>query len=740
MIHPVPSLRLLSLALFFLLPPPALLATPAAPEKIPDHRRHGEWVSSSLGGGGYILNIVQCAAAPEVLYTHVDVGGVYRSDDRGLTWRSLTARWPVNENGLNIYDTAAVDVDPRNPDVVLAAVGTVWENPFGLLRSTDGGTTWSRVLSTQFYGNGYPRYGGNLFARDAANPDLLYVGTGGDGVFRSEDGGATWAPTGLQDKQLFITHVLADAQRPGRLWVSARESSPENLQHPLKGGLYRSEDAGASWTTLMHHGPLTPLELAQAPWDANTLLGIFGRSELRLSTDGGDSWQPFGEGSPFVHLDQRPHDNADDHTAAIAVGPDFWLAASRTGKFHRRGKDEPHWQRIRRLGLVETIEGRPWHGRAETTVDQGWIHFGSSLGFIWIDPAAPGRWLFTDWYGLYRTEDAGINWTLTVSGIESTCLHVLVQDPHVPDLIHAGFWDIGYVRSQNAGQIFDRDLSGPLNGNMKAISPSPAAPGMVYGTGDGRGGKPSWTANQIWVSEDGGLRWRRSEMLGLPDAESPARYNSIVADPRDPRRAYVTVSGRHENGGGLYLTDDGGESWRLLGQPIPSTDESFFRIGVAHQGPEIAALGDGTFLAASHDRRRLVKLGADGVWQDIPLPEASPPRSLVADPHEPSAVYLSFHDGGAWRSADSGLTWKKLHPGPSGRITVDQHQPGRIALGLKAGVVISHDQGESWLDASKDLPSRWYPVPVFSGERLAVGTNGHGVYFRPLPQASEASR
>jgi photosystem II stability/assembly factor-like uncharacterized protein len=676
---------------------------------------YGSWHATELGGGGYILNIYQAPSAPEVFYTHVDVGGIYRSDDGAKTWRMLHGGLPPLPG---ITDTAGLNVDPRHADTVLAAVGSEWFPPHGLFRTTDGGRSWEKVLSARFYGNHPFRADGQVLARSPANPDLLLAASVG-GVFRSTDAGRTWTPAGLPDVN--PVHIQFSPHDPNIVWLCAQPWKPHQLDRRFSGGFYRSTDAGLTWQKLSDD---SPTELA-ARADSPELIGLFNANDVRLSRDAGATWQPFNDGLGYGPPKVPGWHDTDDRTNVVAAGPGFWLTASRIGTFYRRAFDAPAWEKITRTGLVETAFGRPWWGRS--TVKQR-RHFGAALGSVWLDPRDPARWLFSDWYGLWRTADAGATWTFSADGIESTCVHHIEPDPATPGRVHLGYWDLGYVSSDDAGATAHRERAGMVTANFKAIAVSPSDPALILATGDGRNN--GWAATTVWRSRDAGATWTK---LGSPGEPKTARVNTVVAHPRESATFYLAVSGTSAAGGGLYVTRDGGDTWSRVGSGLAAPDAPFFRAEIAHHGPEIAVQRDGALLAISVDHGRAARLpvGADA-WIDVPLPAAGQPRSVVADLHAPGRFFLSLADAGLWRSDDSGATWQRLLAEPTGRVAVDPHVAGRVAVGTLASVWVSRDGGDTWRDYGEGLPHRWYPVPAFSRDRLLVGTIGSGVFWREL--------
>jgi photosystem II stability/assembly factor-like uncharacterized protein len=681
---------------------------------------YGPWHSTELGGGGYILNIYQAPSAPETFYTHIDVGGIYRSDDGARTWRMLHGGLPSLPG---ITDTASLNVDPRDADTVLAAVGSVWFPPHGVFRTSDGGRTWEKVLAGRFYGNHPYRADGQVLARSPADPDLV-LAAGVGGTHRSTDGGRTWTPVGLEN--LNPVHIQFSPFDPRRVWVCAQPWKPNNADRAFEGGFYRSDDAGLTWKRLLES---SPTELA-ARADADEVIGIFNAYDVRLSRDGGATWQSYGEGLAFSPPAKPTWHDTEDRTNIVAAGDGFWVTASRLGTFYKRPFAASSWEKIPRAKPVETAFGRPWWGRSEVKQRH---HFGAAAGAVWLDPRDDDRWLFSDWYGLWRSEDGGASWSLSVDGIESTCVHCIEPDPAVPGRLHLGYWDLGYVSSDDAGTTAHRERAGHVTANFKAIAVSPATPSRILATGDGS--KAGWYANTVWRSRDAGSTWQK---IAAPGDAVRARYNSVIAHPREPDVFYLAVHGpvgATPASGGLFVTRDAGDTWERVGAGLAPEGAPFFRDHIAHYGPEISLAPDGTLIAISIDHGGLARLpGGAGAWEKIEPPAPGQPRSVVADTRRPGRHFLSLGEDGLWRTDDNGRTWRQVLKQDCSRVALDPFGADRVAVGTLDDVYVSLDGGDTWRAYGEGLPHRWFPVPAFSQDRLLVGTIGSGVFWRELPR------
>lgn len=116
---------------------PVASATPLRPASAaPASRVYGRWESASFGGGGYIQNVVWCPSSPGRLYAYVDIGGLYRSDDGGASWRMMHGGMPA---GDGFYSVRGLWVDPGDANRVIIAVGNQWTANRGIFLSRQSG-------------------------------------------------------------------------------------------------------------------------------------------------------------------------------------------------------------------------------------------------------------------------------------------------------------------------------------------------------------------------------------------------------------------------------------------------------------------------------------------------------------------------------------------------------------------------------------------------------------------------
>lgn len=697
--------------------------------------KYGGWHSSIMGAGGYIQNVVACPTNPTRFYAYVDVGGVYRSDDDAKTWKMLHGALPAR---LSSYEVRGLVVDPRDDKKILLAAGSRYSGGSGLWVSDDAGESFRQVLEAKFQGNGGDRASGFVLSRSAQNPDLIITATVEGSIYLSKDNGLTW--TKCDAPQLEGTYPLDirfDRTNSQRLWLSAKtvRVKEKDVEKEYSGGLFRSDDGGATWQRILEQ---TPWELAQDPKDGKVLYGIFDRQLIRRSLDGGATWEDFSDGLAIEILPPAQRQNGISGTAylALGIGPDFIVTCTGSNsRFFVLKSGDTKWREVQR----ERVTVGDWYGS-----QKGSWFFGGAAGSITIDPHDPNRWFMTDLLAMHQTRDGGKNWRLCIDGVEVTCTHTLVQDPTDPAVIHLGQADIGPFVSTDGGARFTRgkveDGPGAPSGGkqMKSMDMSPKNPNRLYAVGD-KSYYVGWLANQVFTSSDRGKTWQRSPMTGLPDMAKRA-CTTITVDPNDPNTVYTTVAGQiGPNAGGVYKSTDGAQTWTQFSDGLPE-GRYYFPFEIWAHGRQLAASSDGSLIALSQGSNIVCFYDkAEQKWKRTNIgSRGGRMYSVEADPFKPGRFFIAVRDEGLFRTEDGGATWKKIWTGSATYVAADRGVANRLACGTtNNGVILSLDGGDTWKELDKSLPYRVDNVPAFAGERLLVGSGGSGVFWMPLSPAGE---
>ncbi|MSQ89372.1 MAG: hypothetical protein EXR32_08890 [Betaproteobacteria bacterium] len=263
-----------------------------------------EW--QQLGGGLPEAIQVQAITVHPEKRNLVFVGardGIYRSTDAGSHWEQLAI-----PSGLQIW---SVTVDPRNPNIVYA--GT---SPVGVLRSDDGGDSWRQLANLPQPNHVKMSFACRVMriAIDPMHPDHLYLALEVGGAMRSLDAGETWsdcAPELLRFSERFPhlrSRLQSDSENEGMLdahAVCTSAAQPDTVFIALRMGLFRSNDAGKSWSDV-EVGRFSPLTYARdvrvSPHDPRVLFACLSPAaaskdgSLYRSDDFGVSWQRLDRG------------------------------------------------------------------------------------------------------------------------------------------------------------------------------------------------------------------------------------------------------------------------------------------------------------------------------------------------------------------------------------------------------------------------------------------------------------
>jgi photosystem II stability/assembly factor-like uncharacterized protein len=276
----------------------------------------GSWSPASRGlTSRDVSTLAIDPQTPTILYAGTG-GGLYKSTDGGDSWTWLD--WYPGDAGFALPYITSIAVDPRNPIIVY--LGT--SNHYGVFKSTDGGASWTAVNDGLVDRYGNPPWILDIVI-DPQRSSTLYVRTGyatREGVYKSTDGGASWqaANTGLtywdgSVQRVHRTNTLAiDPQTPTTLYVGAEPHGLPGMEEG--GGVFKSTDAGASWSaasggldgwrsrlvTALAINPRNPSTLYAGTYD-----GVY------QSTNGGASWTTFNSGLDgllvvSLALDPRP--------------------------------------------------------------------------------------------------------------------------------------------------------------------------------------------------------------------------------------------------------------------------------------------------------------------------------------------------------------------------------------------------------------------------------------------------
>ncbi len=525
---------------------------------------------------------------PNEVYAGTDQSGLFKSENRGRTWQH------VNIEQHSSPTITALTITPRpapnGPTRIYAGTKS------RLYRSLNRGVTWQRLRDF---------YSVNAVAVHPQKWWVLYVGTD-SGLYKSFDNGDHWAKTdaGIPE-ELDIQSLVIDPETPGTIYAGT-----------YGGGVYKSIDAGVSWTASnqgMETGfvwalaidPQTPTTLY-----AGTNQGVF------KSEDGGASWRLTTQGK----------------VAALAISSQ---------------EHQQVFAGLRRQGVMKSEDaGVTWAASNQGLTNLGVsvmlpspVEAGSFLvgsNHLWLWNRSQNTWRKTTYPDsvtalvqqadapqtiiaasnnhVYKSEDGGVTWReMSTLGI----IKVLVNHPQDANTFYVGTWGAVY-KSSDGGETWQQTaLTGVVVGDILV---DPVDPQVVYvGT---------WTGDKMYKSEDGGDSWQV-----INQGITRSGVWALAMDPDDSQTLFAGAPGQ------LFKSENGGESWRMVGQDtLPFTYFNALTFDARSPKTLYAATYSGLFQSTDGGER----------WQRLGLGAGQELRSVLPDPNDRSAIYAGTAANGLY--------------------------------------------------------------------------------------------
>jgi photosystem II stability/assembly factor-like uncharacterized protein len=628
-----------------------------------------------LGPEGGIVSLLAYAPSdPRVVYAGTAAGSVFRSDDNG-------ARWTLASQGLPFLPVLALAVDPSSADVVYVG------NSHGVWKSASGGRAWE----------GFPNLLSGVvvtaLAIDPVHVSTIYAGAAGPsysdatqqgGVFRSDDGGRTWAPRppGLT-RQAGVAGLAVDPVAPDSLVAATLDLTTGS------GRLWKSDDGGASWRPI-----LVPVDIYDPTGFAFDRAGrnIYLTTYLFLlkSSDFGDSWSSVDLGGGF----------APSSLSATASGQLYGVFGYQGDNFISRSADG----------------GNTWIQVSQTPAD---------VQLVAVDPDLPDRVLAGSVRGgLFRSSNGGMGWSVASAGLLASTITALAVDAESPSTVYAGTDVDGALKTADAGAHW-RNLKMPI------YYPAGVS-GLVVNAGTTRE-LLVVAAGDLERSGDAGATWLASD----PDVSGCSAVSSIAADPTT-RTVYatlelVTLHGCTLDCFGASVSRDGGANWQCA---LGVADSFANSVVIDPVDPRVV------YINAYHELWKSVDRGRDFVKLPY-LRDGNVVLSLAVSPVDHEIVWAGTATEGVLKSAVGGQLWTRsstdLPAGAVLALVADPQDAATVyAVVSGSGVFASHDGGARWRQLGDGLPvaavDAVLAIDAVAHQRiLYVGTAGAGLFALPLP-------
>lgn len=521
--------------------------------------------------------------------------------------------------------------DPNNPD-------TVYAGSFGagVFKSIDGGQHW--VFASQDIAP-------QMIASLAVHPrdgNIVYAGTQGGGVYKSIDGGIRWFAVnqGIQNEAVVYT-LTVNPGDPEIIYAGTRGIVATGGP-PWNGVLYRSTNGGASWQAVLENIGGAQQEdwiysIRVDPSNPNRVLAAAHEHGLFLadSYGGAGDWQPVGE--------------VDGSGRAVAFDPRGWTSLAYYGTWHRTGvyrslDGGSTWdQASEGLGEAKIYP----NGIAISPADPDWVYLAS-----FADPV----------HGVMRTTDRGETWAR--AGLNDYYVYGVYVPVGQSSTVFAGTAGLhGIFRTRDGGANWEKVINGLTHSNTSGFVIGPA--GEWYAATRDRGVFRSSDAGQTWQEWNSGLGdW---QVIGL------------VQSPADPSKIFALTASA-----GLRRLDLQNAVWQAC-SGLPAAVERQLSPGALMPGAPDQQLIDEMLGPTALEFQG----GLSGTVLD-----------MAFSPSSPATAYAATNGSGIYVSRDAGLTWSAL--AWSGRsiqaVAVHPHNASVMYAAADNGTRLlgSFDSGQSW--------------------------------------------
>ncbi len=708
--------------------------TPAVDPSLLDAYR---WRSIGPNRGGRSIAVSGVKGRPFEAYFGAVGGGLWKTTDAGNNWV------PVTDGQITSSSVGAVAVSDSNPDVVYIGMG---ENCIrgnimpgdGVYKSVDGGQKWTHV--------GFRNSDAISKIRiHPTNPDIVYVASFGlyygpseeRGVFKSTDGGKSWKRTLFKDAKSGAVDIVIDANNPNVLYAALWEAYRIEYQMSSGGpgsGLYKSTDGGETWTEItrnpgMPTGVVGRIGVANTRADSNRVYALVENENggLFVSDDAGASWKLI---NPSRAIRQRAfyytHVFGDPSNKDVVYMQNTSLFRSTDGgkttvQVGQNTHGDHHDLWVDPDNANHVVDGNDGGGAVTFNIN--------ARVPSWSDQDFPTA----QWYHVITTAHLPFhvcgsqqdNSTLCVPSNTNAPGQGFGGNPPVAPY-QVGGGEPGYI----APHATDPDLffGGTNNGSFltrlnrrtgefKEVGAYP----RFFSGEPSKDAKERWqwtypiifshvdpnvlytSSQRVWKTTNGGDTWeaisgdlsrhdpKTMEDSGGPithDMNSPEIYGTVFS--LAPGKKDINVIWAGSDDGLVHVTRDHGKSWLNVTPPdmpdfgrVSQLDGSSFDNGTVYMAVKKMLLGD-------------------------------------------RSPYI-------FRTRDYGKTWTKIVTGiPAGdyvhTVREDPVRRGLLYAGTQHGVYISYDDGARWQKFSNGLPDVPVTDLVVEDNAIAIGTHGRSFY------------
>lgn len=679
-----------------------------------------QWRMIGPHRGGRTVGAVGVPQQPNVFYIGVNNGGVWKTTDYGRTWFPIFDDQPTGSIG-------DVAVAPSNPNTIYVGSGEGLQRPDlsvgdGMYKSTDAGKTWINLGLKEVQ-----QIGG--LAIDPTNENRVFVAALGHpygpnterGVYRTIDGGKTWERVLYKDENTGAVQVTIDPNNPNiifaDMWAGRQGPWENGAWNGKESGLYKSTDGGNTWEKMITGLPTTTQGLGRigfciAPSDSKRMYATVDAGKyggIYRSDDAGDSWsimsgdnRYWGRASDFAEVKVDPK-NADIVYSANVVtwkstdGAKTWNAfrGAPGGDDYHRIWINPNNTNIILIasdqGAIITVNGGETFSSWYNQPTAQFYHVSTDNAFPYnvyggqqesgsvgiVSRGNDGAITFREWHPV---------------GVEE--YGYVAADPLNPDIIYGG----KITRyDKRTGQTQNISPEAVRSGKYRFLRTAP----VLFNPIDNK--TLYFAGNVLFKTTNGGNSWQTispdltREKYAVPTSVGVYTTDEMKTMPR--RGVIYTIAPSYKDintiwcgtdDGLIQVTKDGGKTWNNV------------------TPPEVTDWSKISLMDASHTDANTVYAAVNRIRCDDMRPH----------------IYKTNDNGKTWKEIVNGLP-----NDPINVVREDPKRKGLLFAGSERAVYVSFDDGENWQSLRLNMPATSIRDLVIKDDDLVIGTHGRSFWI-----------
>lgn len=693
------------------------------------------WRSIGPFRGGRVPTVAGDPKNPMIFYMGTEGGGVWKTYDAGRYWHN------ISDGYFQCSSIGAVAVSPSNPDVLYVGTGETTPHDdiqagCGLYKSVDGGKTWADM------GLQATRHIAWIVV-SPKNPNLVYVAAFGHeyssnperGVYRSEDGGKTWKKILYVNDQVGAVDLSMDPSNPkviyAAMWQFVRKPWSETSGGP-GSGLYKTTDGGDHWTNISHNpglpkGILGKIGVSLCDAQPNVVYAVIEaqRGGLFRSDDSGATWHLMNDSQSFLYMAYWYM-----HVVADPVHPNVVYIPQVT---MWKSTDDGH-----------TLVAVPFqHGDNHA---------------LWIDPRDDSRMIEGNDGGAIVSLNGGESWSTEMNQPTEEMFKMAVDDQY-PYRVYGTPMDNSAISCPNktlGAAIEWKDCYTVGSAESGFIAPKPGDPNIVVAgaIGSSEGGGGNMYSYNVRTGQQRMITVWPEDQYQSPEIDVKYRFFftlPVIFSPHDPNTLYAGAQY-------VFRSADLGSSWQRISPDLTNDDKSLMK---QVDGPITSQKLSGQYistiyaLAVSPVKTGELWAGTDSglVWYSPDggktwlnrspkdLPSWTGIYAIEPSLYDPGTIYiaanrheLSDHTPYFEMTTDYGKTWHRIDNGiPGGDfawvIREDPVRPGLLYAGTERGVFVSFNNGANWQSLQRNLPVVAVRDMKVKNDDLIAATHGRAFWI-----------